>query len=181
MEFNCIPREDTFDHGYIGLFWASYIAVENGQGYYYIGIKEGEKEKRWLEHKTPNHNVKSTVKYENDQIELTFNENFKPTLYNNFSNDLYSYPFYYGIRGKMVYIIMFDQEGSTRFAHSPNSGSSDTTKFEPAWDFQYIIPNYKVDEKYGYKARVVYKPFISKDDVISEYEKWSRKKVKLLK
>lgn len=180
IEFSCIPRAETFDRGYIGLFWASYPALSQGKGFHYIGVEEGDKERKWLEHKTPAHNVSSTVKYENDKIKLTFNKKYKATLYNNFSNNRYSYPFYYGEREKMVYIIMFDQAGPVRFAHSPNSGMmDDTVIMEPAWDFQYIIPDYKAGKKYGYKARVVYKPFISREDVIAEYERWSGQKVKL--
>ncbi|MCK4966285.1 hypothetical protein KAS50_04600, partial [bacterium] len=177
MDFSCIPRADTFDRRYIGLFWASYINTYVDKGYYYIGITQGEEQKKWLEQLAPEHYVKSTVKYENDSREITFVDDYPPTLFNNYSDNAYSYPFYYGRREEMVFIIMFDQAGVIRFSHSPSGGGKIGPGRAPAWDFHYIIYDYKVNEKYGFKARVVYKPFISVDDVIDEYEDWAKIKI----
>jgi len=177
MEFTCIPRAETFDRGYIGLFWASYIYTNVNKEYYFIGHKPGEEKKVWVRYETPQHNIKSTVKYENEKRDITFIDEHPPRLYSNYSDYVYSYPFYYGKRGGMVYMIMFDQAGPVRFSHSPSGGGRLGDGNTPAWDFQYIIYDYKVNEKYSFKARVVYKPFINREDVISEYEKWSGKNI----
>ncbi len=74
----------------------------------------------------------------------------------------------------MVYLIMFDQTENIRFSHSPSGGgrTPDGSDTNPAWDFQYIIPSQELNAEYGFKARVVYKRFAGRDDVVAEYEKW---------
>ena len=145
--------------------------------YYFIGHKPGEERNTWIAFMSPEHNKKSTVRYESDTHEPTFVEGYPPRLFNNFSEYVYSYPFYYGLKGTMMYLIMFDQPGSIRFSHSPSGGGTLGKGFAHAWDFHYLIYNYKVGERYSFKARLVYKPFVSRDDVINEYEKWSGEKV----
>ena len=104
-------------------------------------------------------------------------------LYNNFSPLRFHLPFYYGLfRSKtlgqrseeQVYLIMFDRTENIRFSHSPSGGgrSLDGEDTNPAWDFQYIIPSYTLNAEYSFKARVVYKKFAGRGDVIAEYEKW---------
>ena len=71
--------------------------------------------------------------------------------------------------------MMFENPGKDaelRFAQSPDGGG-DTN---PAWDFIYFRKNYKVGEKFSFRARAVYKKFEGKDDVIKIYEAWSGKK-----
>jgi len=177
MEFTCIPRAETFDRGYIGLFWASYINTTVDKGYYFIGRKPGEEQKRWVEILTPAHNVNSSVRYENDSRNPTFVDEYPPRLFNNFFDHVYSYPFYYGRWREMVFILMFDRPGPVRFSHSPTSGSPVGPGTFPAWDFHCLFHDYQVGEKYGFNARAVYKPFIGREDVIEEYEKWSGVKV----
>ena len=43
----------------------------------------------------------------------------------------------------------------------------------PAWDFQYIIHKVEEGKQYGYQGRLVWKKFVSYDDCLKEYEKWS--------
>ncbi|MFH1070854.1 MAG: hypothetical protein V1794_14650, partial [Candidatus Glassbacteria bacterium] len=181
MDFFCIPRKATFDYGYIGMFWASYIqnSNEDEKPIYYIGRPRSEAGKRWIRYMTPEHSKSGTVRYEFDTFDLTFTPGFTKMLYNTFSDSVYCYPFYYGRRGPMVHIIMFDSPGPIRISHSPTSGSPVGPGTLPAWDFQYIVREYEVDKRYGYKARLVYKPWVSQQDVIDEYERWSGRKVEL--
>ena len=181
MDFFCIPREATFDRGYIGLFWASYINTTDPdeKPVYYIGSHKGSKKRQWIKWMTTEHAVGGTVRYQEDIRELTFNPEQRKMLYTSCADNLYAYPFYYGRRGDMVHIMMFDSPGPIRFSHSPSSGGPVKPGTNPAWDWQYIIHDYEVGESYGYKARLVYKPWVSREDVIAEYEKWSRHKVTL--
>ena len=43
----------------------------------------------------------------------------------------------------------------------------------PAWDFQYVIHNVQEGKEYGFKARLVWKKFVSPEDCLKEYETWS--------
>ncbi len=45
----------------------------------------------------------------------------------------------------------------------------------PAWDFQYVIHKVWEDKEYGFKARAVWKRFVSAEDCLKEYEMWKRR------
>ena len=72
----------------------------------------------------------------------------------------------------MTLLFMFDADERFRMSHSPNGGGRDdglnTTR--PAWDFQFIIPEFDVEAKYGFSARMVYGPRMSREKVMGEYE-----------
>ena len=76
----------------------------------------------------------------------------------------------------MVYIMMFDQKEPIRFAMwnfiRDAEGNPDT--HSPAWDWQYVIRQPVLNKEYGYRARIVYKPYVGRKDVIDEYEGWLR-------
>ena len=46
-------------------------------------------------------------------------------------------------------------------------------KHSPARDWQYVIQNPKIGESYGYRARVVVKPFQGTQQIWQEYRRWS--------
>jgi hypothetical protein len=114
----------------------------------------------------------------------TFDPGFKPNepgkywlaLVHGISAYEYAYPFYYGLIGDKVFLIMFQKtadDEEIRFAQSPTGGAENI----PAWDFIFIKKNYRVDEPFGFNGRIVYKPFVDKEDIILTYEKWSGEKV----
>ena len=43
----------------------------------------------------------------------------------------------------------------------------------PAWDFEWVIPDsdYELNREYNLRMRMVYKRFVSDDDVLEEYRK----------
>ena len=43
----------------------------------------------------------------------------------------------------------------------------------PAWDFQYVIHKVEDTKEYGFKARLVWKKFVSPEDCLKEYETWA--------
>ena len=73
----------------------------------------------------------------------------------------------------MVYILMFRTlvpgEDQIRFS---------IFKFKlprrprPAWDFQYVINGVQEGKEYGFRARAVWKKFVSPGDCRREYEAW---------
>ena len=42
----------------------------------------------------------------------------------------------------------------------------------PAWDFQFIVPDFEVGKEYSFQARVMYKEFEGSDQVLAEYKLW---------
>ena len=73
----------------------------------------------------------------------------------------------------MVLILMFDRtytpDDEIRFS---------LFKFKvprhprPAWDFQYVIRNIRRDRPYGFRGRLIWKPFVSAEDCRTEYHRW---------
>ena len=176
--FECTPLAQTYPRGYIGLFWASYLNAPENLAIHFIGKAPDERSLRWVQHASNDHNVRSTVRFINEGQVPTFGEQHAPTLYTEFAEVYYAFPFYYGRYHDMVLIVMFDRTEGIRVTMSPRgAGRNPDGTTNPAWDWQWFLFNPQVGQKYSYRARVVYKPWVSNRDVVSEYERWSGKQV----
>ncbi|WP_145179149.1 hypothetical protein [Gimesia aquarii] len=155
--FECIPHADRFKNGYIGLFWASYIQAPEDRriNFYGKSIANLAKRETLITARTPSHGVNST----HPPLNVLFYPNFAPdfplTLVNHPSDYVYSQPWYYGIRGKYSYTQIFRDRDHIWFAQSPTGGG----RLNPAWDFQWFIPNYEVGKAYGFIIRAHYAPW----------------------
>ncbi len=87
-------------------------------------------------------------------------------------------PFYYGRLGKMVLIFVFDRPRWLRFYLSPEGGGESLIPgcHSPAWDFEWLIPrkDYRPNQEYTFRTCLVYKPFVSDEDVLAEVRKVQR-------
>jgi len=181
LEYTCVPRKDQFHFGWIGLLWASYINGPENKSIYFLGfpLSGWRDAPMWLQFCTQYHGRDSTVCYVEDdrKLELT-SEEHPEFLFPSISPLRYAQPFYYGHFRDHVYMIMFDKPENIRFAHSPSGGghSPRMNDTNPAWDFQFIIPSYKLHSEYGFSARVVYKKFTDRKDLIREYDKFKAEK-----
>jgi hypothetical protein len=61
----------------------------------------------------------------------------------------------------MAYVLMFRQRDRIWLAQSPSGGGSGN----PAWDFQWFIPDYRVGQAYGFVMRASYLPFESRQQI----------------
>jgi hypothetical protein len=88
----------------------------------------------------------------------------------------FSKPFYYGrAENGMVYILMFDRAYTRRDEVRFSIFKFKLEKFpRPAWDFQYVIHEVEQGAEYGFKARAVWKKFVSPEDCLGEYDTWRR-------
>lgn len=84
-------------------------------------------------------------------------------------------PFYFGRAARgMSLTLMFDRLHSER-----DQIRFSLYKFNlpehprPAWDFQYVINEVKSGVEYGFRGRMVWKKFVSAEDCLDEYERWS--------
>ena len=160
--FECIPRADRFRNGYIGLFWASYIHQPEDRSIYFLGrAANADGSSRWIRGVTPRHGVESTHPPAGPLPDLKVDPQFPLTLVNHRSQHVYTEPWYYGVSHNMAYALLFRSKDRIWFAQSPTGGG----RTHPAWDFQWFIPNYKVDEAYGFIMRVSYIPFESRDQL----------------
>lgn len=155
--FECIPHADLFKKGYIGLFWASYMQAPEDRRIYFYGkaksaLNQGES---LIAARTPAHGVDSTHPPDNATFFPDVSAEFPLTLVNHPSRYVYSQPWFYGIRQKYSYTQMFRKRDQIWFAQSPTGGG----KQNPAWDFQWFIPDYKVGEAYGFVMRAHYAPW----------------------
>lgn len=73
----------------------------------------------------------------------------------------------------MVFILMFNKMWTGLDEIRFSLFKFKLRKFpRPAWDFQYVIRSIQEGKEYGFKARVVWKKFVSADECLSEYERW---------
>jgi hypothetical protein len=168
--FRCTPTQHAFTHGYIGLFWASYINAPEDRSIYF---RNGG---QWQQLCTQRHDDESTVRHRDDAFELKFSPGLRDALYKNLSPLRFEQPFYYGLFHKHIYILMVDRTAGLRFTHSPSGGglNKEQETTNPAWDFQYIVPRYEVNKEYGFRARLVYRERCGRDEVLREYATWAK-------
>ena len=169
MVYTCVPRKDDLAGGFFGVFWASYINGPEDKSIYFLGSESGLEQPFWEQYGTHKHNRDSTVRHEEDDFDPPFEPGPK-VLWNQTSLLRYSVPFYYGRIRNMVLIYIFKPNPGIRFSHSPSGGGRNkgNTQTNPAWDFQYVVPNYRVGEPYGFQMRVIYKPWRDRADVLNE-------------
>ena len=174
MAYRCLPHQHAFENGYIGLFWASYINAPDDKSMYFRGGLEGSAEVTWMQLCTQRHNDESTVVHPSDQLGLTFRPDYRAALYRNFSPMRYDLPMFYGLFDDHIWITMFRSHAGIRLTHSPSGGGLNPERqtTNPAWDFQFIVPEYDVNQEYGFQLRAVFRPRCSREEVLEEYRRW---------
>ena len=166
--FECIPRAATFgaatfgDGGFIGLFWANYIDVPEQREIHFRGRPAGTSlPGDWIAARSPSHGVDSTHPPAGPLPQLEFVPEFPLTLVNHPSKYRYEEPFFFGVSHDMALAFVFRNADRVWFAQSPTGGGPSN----PAWDFQWFVPQYKVGETYRLVMRTVYLPFENRDQV----------------
>ncbi len=171
MTLECIPRERAFTNNYVGLFWASYIHKPESKDIHFMGFPNAEANSDkpkgkpvWIRGITPSHGVDATHVRWNDKRRFAHDEDFPLTLVFNRSKHQYVVPMYYGVSNNMAWICMFREKDKMRLSQSPSGGGNGN----PAWDFQYYIPDYKINMRYQMVMRAKYVPFSSHDQVLKD-------------
>lgn len=164
MTLECIPQARTFKNGYIGLFFASYIDKPESLDIHFLGVPTGEKntEPQWIRGVTPSHGVLATHLAVDDTRSFPHDPNFPLSLVFNESTHRYSEPWYYGVSHWMAFAQMFRPGDGVRLSQSPDGAGEGN----PAWDFQWFIPKYKVGKSYRFVMRAMYLPFESQEQIV---------------
>jgi hypothetical protein len=159
--FECIPRAKTFRQGYIGLFWASYIDRPEDKAIHFRGRRvEARGGSDWIRWLPRSHGVASTHPPEGSRLPEVV-AGFPLTLVNHPSPFVYRSPWYYGVSHGMALAQVFRARDRIWMAQSPSGGGPTN----PAWDFQWFVPDYRVDQAYGFVMRMVYVPYRSREQV----------------
>ncbi len=181
FEFRCIPhdRKRFGERGTAIFFWANYMNDVAEVPLHFRGVEAPGGEEKWIAGDAPeghrDWNKGGTYRsLPAAPTEIDADHNFR---LNSWSYDWprFTKPFYYGRAARdMAFILMFDRahtaEDEVRFS---------LFKFKlakwprPAWDFQYVIRKVEEGKEYGYKARLVWKKFVSPEDCLKEYESWA--------
>ena len=165
-----VHDQKFFNHGYAGLFWASYIDAPSDKKIYFLGSEGDADSPGWISAYSDEHGLKSTHVGKNEKGPIYFAPDFNATLASHFSDYTYDQAFYYGRFHNMVLAYMFRSERGIRFSQSPTGGG----ELNPAWDFQYLVPDFKVGREYSFQVRLLYKEFGGANDVLSEYKLWKK-------
>jgi hypothetical protein len=162
MTLECIPRTRSFKHGYVGLFWASYIHQPESLDIHFKGHGGDEPAAaRWIRGVTPAHGTFSTHLATDDRREFGRDADFPLTLVFNLSRYRYAEPWYFGVSHGMALVLMFRPQDEIRLSQSPSGGGQGN----PAWDFQYLIPDYEVGRRYQMVMRAAYLPYESAEQI----------------
>ncbi len=164
LTLECVPHARTFANGYIGLFFASYIHQPKSLDIHFRGrpADDATATPRWIRGVTPAHGVRAThLGYDDDRV-FKHDPNFPLTLVFNRSPYRYSEPWYYGVSGDMALAQIFRPDDQVRLSQSPSGGGAGN----PAWDFQWFIPDYEVGRRYRFVMRAAYLPFESKEQIV---------------
>ncbi len=90
----------------------------------------------------------------------------------------FSEPVYYGLvdgdqndatdSDMMAFILMFDRPEDTRFVLRDCEDNTRAVE----WDWQFVIQPPEAGKACSRRARMVYKPFLGREDVLAEYRAW---------
>lgn len=157
--FECIPRADSFRQGYIGLFWASYIHQPEDMAIHFVGRKRTASkeaaESKWIRAVTPSHGVLAGHMPAGLTRRMPVEAAFPLSLVDHPSDYEYVQPWYYGVNHQLAFAPIFRTRDQIWMVQSPSGGG----RGNPAWDFQWFIPDYEVGQAYGFTMRARYVPF----------------------
>lgn len=77
-------------------------------------------------------------------------------------------PFFFGLWRDMVLALFFEPGDALSFAVNPAGGGAGN----PAWDTQFCLEQPAPYKAYDFRARLMFKPFVSAEDVQAEYRQW---------
>jgi len=156
--------------GYREVSWCSYMNCPEDPRLHFLS---GGQMTAYL---SPEHGVGSRIApsyVPKEQLEkLPPQDEKRQPFHVNWAPVKFDQPFYYGRLGQMVLLYVFDNPRDLRFFCSPTGGGGSLLPGQscPAWDFLWIIPadKYQPGREFTFRLRLIYKPFVSDEDVLAE-------------
>jgi hypothetical protein len=88
-------------------------------------------------------------------------------------------PLYYGLVQGYLFLLMFSTAEVGGMEETqlvlPWLSTPTSQAKRPSWDFAFTSPTARLNEKRLLRGRLVYKKFVSREDVVDEYRKWAWK------
>lgn len=100
--------------------------------------------------------------------ELPRTPNSPTPYYFSDSSIRFKQPLFYAPIDNMVFALMFPPKERERIRFTVNPLAP--AFGGPAWDFFWVIHQPKIEESYSLSFRTIFKPFVSADDILQEYE-----------
>ena len=181
VDFRCVPHNASLfgTRRYAVLFFANYMNDVEQVGINFRGIEREGHTESWMHVDAPNGhrdwNHGGTYRHASaDDLQYDPNHNFKLNLWS-YDEPRFTKPFYYGrVAQGMTFILMLNKSWSATDEIRFSLFKFKVARFpRPAWDFQYVIRDIQPGKEYGFKARLVWKKFVSPEDCLGEYESWA--------
>jgi hypothetical protein len=180
--FRCRARDPKLfgPRGYAVLFFANYMNDVEQVALNFRGLQTPGGPEGWIAADAPgghpDYNGGGTYRAaEAPPLEYDADHNFKLNLWS-YDQPRFTQPFYFGRAAHgMTLIMMFDKAYTVRDEIRFSLFKFKIPKFpRPAFDWQYVIHRVEAGQEYGFRARMVWKKFVSPDDCRQEYERWDR-------
>ncbi len=158
---------------YLQQSWASYINSPLSGDIHFLH------ERKWVRAHSPAHGVDATYAPSSltdpeDDLRHLSPEERKSSFVHAYSQQRFDEPFYYGRVRRMAMAFFFDTYENIRFTISPTGGGVSILpdKTSPAWDWLWLIPHPKVGKGYSLRVRMIYRYFVSREDIVEEFNRW---------
>lgn len=180
IDFRCIAQDASKfgRHRYAIFFFANYMNEVADIGLNFRGLAGPNSREEWLRVDAPaghaDWNQGGTYRSANAApLAYDADHNFRLNSWS-YEFPRFTQPFFFGRAAKnMVFQMMFDR------AHTPiDEIRFSIFKFKlkrfprPAWDYQYVVRNLEDGREYGFRARMIWKRFVSAEDCESEWATW---------
>ncbi|HEX3724942.1 MAG TPA: hypothetical protein VHV08_01815 [Pirellulales bacterium] len=180
LDFRCRAHDPRLfePRGYAVLFFANYMNDMSRVALNFLGHEREGGPQRWIAADAPqthpDYNGGGTYRAAAaPALEYDPDHDFKLNLWS-YDQPRFTQPFYYGLAANgMTLLMMFDRAYSERDEIRFSLFKFKIPRFpRPALDWQYVIHHVRTGEDYGFRARAVWKRFVSSEDCRQEYERW---------
>ncbi|MGW8179679.1 MAG: hypothetical protein ACWGQW_13105 [bacterium] len=83
-----------------------------------------------------------------------------------------AYPLVYGRIGRNVLAVMVSRPEVQFFLINAGGHRAFLPVQNPAWDFSFQLDDYPVHEPFGFKGRIIYKPWKDPEEIVDRYLSW---------
>ena len=170
IDFRCrfLDASRFGSRAYAGFFWANYMRELHDGVLQFRGTEDedGGREEKWIRAEPRvGWDVGTYQASGAGPLEFDLDHNMGLNL-RAFSSPRFTRPFFFSrCADNMVLMLMFDRM----------AGASDEIRFSsfpPAVDFQYVVRDIKPGRRYGFRARLSWRPWVSREDCLQEWSSW---------